>query len=280
MFITTLLCGAFAVQPPTISLNLDETELLSDVQSHACGGVTYPTEGHAMEHSPCDADADGNPSPYDIAHHMPDGSHFSEAANLTATAEAYGKACNVLTDTAMTCAKPNATAFDHHEGNQIEVVETVMLYIASWPRYPPVQVFQAVENIDYAQRGEYILYYDAEDSSHNHAEQLAFGMIMQDHVVPEITTDLSPDQTIELEACYSASWPDGTAATRTMYELPHTAEGTFAEDDYDGDVSQTITASSVFSESGDAGTFDISTRVEGWMDPPDKPDEGRGEPGV
>ena len=62
--------------------------------------------------------------------------------------EAYGKACNVLTDSAKTCAEPTATAYDHHE-SEVDVVKTVMLYIASWPKFDPVQVFQAVEQDDH-----------------------------------------------------------------------------------------------------------------------------------
>ena len=239
LVLSLIACAAFGAQtgsPPVISLNLEESvQKLATVQGHTCGGRVFPTAGTAFDSKPCESST-ALPSQQGQINHK-----SSKAVKVTtqSAGEAYGKACNVLTDSAKTCAEPTATAYDHHE-SEVDVVKTVMLYIASWPKFDPVQVFQAVEQVDYEQRGEYILYYDAADSSGNNAEQLAFGMIMQDHVAPTLTTDLDATKAVELEACFP-NQPN--MADRTHYELPRTSK-TSATDLYDGDVSETVEASS------------------------------------
>jgi hypothetical protein len=159
---------------------------------------------------------------------------------------AYGKTCEVLTSTAVTCAEPSAAAFDHHEGTNIDVVRTVILYIASDPRAPPMEVFSQVPSVDYYQRGEYILYYDAKDSSDNHAEQLAFGMIMQDTVPPVLTTWADAGGgAVTVEAC-DADVAGADADFRGLYVIDADDETeVVATDNYDDgplDVNVTVTS--------------------------------------
>ena len=91
---------------------------------------------------------------------LPVGKHPKITAGPSA--QAYGKTCEVLESDAASCAEPKATAWDHHE-QEVTVSKTTILYIASWPQEAPVEVFREVAAIDYDQRGEYILYYDAKD---------------------------------------------------------------------------------------------------------------------
>ena len=64
-----------------------------------------------------------------------------------------------------------------HDGH-LSVVQTNVLYIASYPRREPLQVFRRVKAISYFMRGEFITYFDATDRAGNKAEQLPFGVIM------------------------------------------------------------------------------------------------------
>ena len=91
--------------------------------------------------------------------------------------EQYARVCQVF-DTAAKCATPTATALDHHEG-ELHVVERVKLFLESAPGdpRPPQRVNRPVAAVDRNMRGEFLITYDAEDSSGNKAEQLVFAMI-------------------------------------------------------------------------------------------------------
>jgi hypothetical protein len=89
----------------------------------------------------------------------------------------YAKRCHVLTDTKLTCAEPSATAFDHHDG-KLDVTKAITLLLRSLPRENPKAVGESVPDVNYNMRGEYVLRYDAEDSSGNKAENLVFAMVL------------------------------------------------------------------------------------------------------
>ena len=101
--------------------------------------------------------------------------------------------------------------------------KTTILYIASWPQEAPVEVFREVAAIDYDQRGEYILYYDAKDQSDNAAEQIAFGVILQDTKPPVIKT-----WPMTLMACHRVSL-SSRAMPMLQVWTPRTARSTPAE---------------------------------------------------
>jgi len=112
-----------------------------------------------------------------------------------------GKACQVLTANAVTCPIPTASAFDHHDEAAVFVDTRMVLYIESMPRSRPAKVFTAVTEGSYSQRGEYIIYYDPKYRAGNHAEAIAYGMIMEDHVKPVLQL---PIESSTIEACDSS----------------------------------------------------------------------------
>jgi len=147
----------------------------------------------------------------------------------------HGKSCNVLTDDASTCKLPKASVYDHHDGNALKVTETKVLYIASWPRQKPAQLFIKVKSISFKERGEYILYYDAVDRAGNRAEQLPFGMIMQDHVKPTMKIGSG----ITLQSC-DVRGVRANPDRRQFSHLHHKVK-LLATDNYDGDVTDQMT---------------------------------------
>jgi hypothetical protein len=164
-------------------------------------------------------------------------------------------ACNVLTDDSTTCPMPHASAYDHHDEAAIDVQSTIVLYIASFPEHKPKQLFKEVAQVSYAQRGEFILYFDAVDRAGNHAEQVPFGVIMQDHVEPEI--DLGYSSTT-LESCDDIN-PDHTRGMNRMeWQVPHLANT--PNDNYDGDVSDRLVIT-VVPDAELSGGCDTSTRT-------------------
>lgn len=79
--------------------------------------------------------------------------------------------CEVLTSNITSCPEPEASAFDHHEGT-LDVTVTKKLYIRSDPQGTPKMVNENVQDIDFGQRGEYLLNFAAEDTAGNQAEEL------------------------------------------------------------------------------------------------------------
>ena len=104
--------------------------------------------------------------------------------------------CNVLTDNGTSCPLPKPQAYDHHEGVLDTVEEVRRLQLKSDPKEQVQAVNLNVSSIDYNQRGEYVISYDAVDSSGNMAETLHFAVIIQD-IVPPV---LQHDSTATVEA--------------------------------------------------------------------------------
>ena len=101
----------------------------------------------------------------------------------------FYKFCEVGKDTAETCELPTANAHDHHEGT-LPVSQQVFLHVASNKHAGPHVVNKAAagNTVDYSQRGEYYINYNAADSSGNKANTIVFHVFMVDHTPPEITT--------------------------------------------------------------------------------------------
>lgn len=163
--------GSIEDQPPVISLELAEMAALHQISySHRGAPCHTKTEHESM------------------------GLDSTEAPDTCAPAAgaktSYATKCNVLTDTAKSCREPRATAFDHHE-KDLHVVKQTKLVLSSLPRKLPVPVEEPKEQIDcenrfvdgeeqcvYSLRGEYVLSYDAQDSSGNQAENVVFAMVI------------------------------------------------------------------------------------------------------
>ena len=134
------------------------------------------------------------------------------------TQKIFYKFCAVGQDDASTCELPQAAAHDHHEG-KIPVTTTIKLYVRSDKHKGPVIANKVVSKIDWDQRGEYRIRYDAKDSSGNAANSVYFHLFMVDHVAPVITTPvIAPEKN-----------------KGRFVVLPITAK-----DNYDGDVTDMV----------------------------------------
>jgi hypothetical protein len=177
----TLAC-AFAAQdstPPVISLNL--------AAGHTTVSAAYSQAGNK-------APAHGNYK-----------------------ANSFARRCNVVTSptsanlkAAQTnCPSPDATAYDHHQGDLTSQVTVVAKqYVTSAKNSNPVKTDRtaAVKNnklgaAEYANRGEFVLTYNVNDASGNAAEELVFAMIMVDKNAPVIV----PPAPETIEACQEAT---------------------------------------------------------------------------
>ena len=184
--LATLASAGRLTSPPVISLSLSEQaaqdihRVKSDAQGRPCNSV-------AADQKSCS----------------------------TSQRHVYYKFCHVMDDTAETCELPSAQAHDHHEG-ALPVVTTVFLHVRSDPHKSSFVVdARANDNqIDFKQRGEYYINYDAMDHSGNKATTVSFHVFLVDHEPPTIAVASDPI----------------TPAARFV-QLPITAL-----DRYDGDV--------------------------------------------
>jgi hypothetical protein len=159
LMLLALLSGAVAVdtEPPVISIDLSAPGLIKyDSSSGMVGANNFckndPTSALCR---PAKGTESGN-----------------------GYAETYMKQCNVLVDDASTCPEPTASAYDHHDAASTTVHLDVELYIRSDPHAMPSKVRDNVNAVDYHQRGEFLLSYNAADRAGNKAEEARFAMVM------------------------------------------------------------------------------------------------------
>ena len=179
--------------PPVITLDLASQGALQEVQS-----VGVDKDGKPCNSFAADADS-------------------CESGKIDK--RVFFKFCEVGKDTAATCELPTANAHDHHEGT-IPVTQSVFLHVASAKHAGPKVVDTKVpgNTIDFNQRGEYYIKYDAADTSGNKANTISFHVFMVDHTPPVITTPVVTPQ-----------------GSDRFLVLPITAT-----DDYDGDVTDVV----------------------------------------
>jgi hypothetical protein len=219
--------AASGVEPPVISLDLDEI---------FASNVTKVLFGAS---APCDSRVAGScAQPENALVQAGDGKWCRQDGDMCVK-DRHGRICNVLTSTNATCPLPTASAYDHHDEANVAVTRSTVLYIDSRPHQRPRQVFQSVLDVDYAQRGEFIVYFDAQDRSGNQAEQLPFSMLMSDFVPPKVTTPFDQESWmahITISACDPRNTSDAeSVATRQAWIAPQcTASNCFGYDDYDG----------------------------------------------
>jgi hypothetical protein len=111
------------------------------------------------------------------------------------------------------CQEPSASAYDHHDGNISENIDTVYrLFVKSQPNDDPRKVADNAQKIPDAgalakmvkQRGEWVITYDVRDVAGNDAEQVQFALIMIDTQKPwfiNTPTDMAGDTS--LAGCYN-----------------------------------------------------------------------------
>jgi len=141
----------------------------------------------------------------------------------------------VGTANSVNCPKPEVEAHDHHDG-QLEVVEKIHLFVVNNPGEGPRIVDKDVTcghhgisdhecGIDYNQRGEYTLIYDAMDSSGNAADTVIFRIFLRDVDAPTIVAPPT-----------ASNYKHGHGHYGDFFTLPRLT----ATDTYDGDVSWTL----------------------------------------
>jgi hypothetical protein len=164
------LTAAADSQAPVISLNLNAppTRVAAD---HANSlGVETPTsyanrytKDHALTNK-----ASGATTPNAGAQNS-----FADECEVAA----YG-------DAATHCQEPVASAYDHHDGDISESINTVYtLFVKAPQRESPTKV-EDVETLDLKKRGEWVITYDVQDDAGNSAEQVQFALIMIDTQAP------------------------------------------------------------------------------------------------
>jgi hypothetical protein len=162
------------------------------------------------------------------------GSHQCYAHNgKTAT---YSKSCPVAstldTTDAGSCPEPHVSAYDHHDGAIDEKVNKVVkVFLKSDPGKAYEVANSDVASVDYSQRGEFVITYDAQDYSGNSAETIIFAMILTDKRAPVIT----PINIDDFQACE----PLGQTAIEIEERATRHVNSNLAlaTDLYDGDVS-------------------------------------------
>jgi len=193
LVLCSVLCGAVAFSqlapPPVISLDLGAA---SDIHVTASDASGNPCNSFAADKAACHAvrvSADGHGGGGQIFY------KFCEVGD-------HG------------CELPAASAQDHHEG-ALTVTTSTFLHVRSDQHALPSVVDAKVAAVDFDQRGEFYMTYDAADSSGNAATQIKFHVFVVDLLPPTLT--LTP--------------PSAGGALQVSAR---------AVDAYDGDVSDTI----------------------------------------
>jgi len=116
--------------------------------------------------------------PHDLGAVQPDGTAVSSRQD-------YTERCPVNTATHLTnhenCPFPKARGYDHHDQ---EVSVTTRVFLVNEDGVDKNE--QVNGGVDFDKRSVYLFKYDAEDTAGNHAEQVVFGLILDDIVAPVI----------------------------------------------------------------------------------------------
>jgi hypothetical protein len=142
--------------------------------------------------------------------------HPVHAAPLAKESVQYG-VCTAGSPAA-DCKLPSAKAFDHHDGSGIKVKETYHLVNLDCQGMDKKEAA-----INFGRRSEYIIKYNAVDSSGNEAEGIVFSLVLDDPIPPVIS--YPEDQNVE--ACV-----DSSGETRQIFKIPAYS----ALDNIDGSV--------------------------------------------
>lgn len=167
-----LVAAAAAVAPPTISLDLDESyKLKTPIYRKHDLGYVQPT-GQAVK-----------------------------------SRQDFTERCQANKDTAKTCALPKAKAYDHFDR---KVAVQARLFLVDLEGKPVNQELckgcgqhKMIHKIKWRKRSTYLLKYDAKDKAGNHAEQVVFGLILDDKVRPVITMCGGKSETVEAASSWS-----------------------------------------------------------------------------
>lgn len=142
--------------------------------------------------------------------------HPVHAAPLAKESVQYG-VCTAGSPAA-DCKLPSAKAFDHHDGSGVEVKRTYHLVNLNCQGMDKKE-----DAINFGRRSEYIIKYNAVDSSGNEAEEIFFSLVLDDPIAPVISYPASQN----VEACVGSS-----GETRQIFKVPAYS----ALDNIDGSV--------------------------------------------
>lgn len=123
--------------------------------------------------------------------------HYEHEVEGVTSVQDWTERCPAAASTnADNCPEPEAKAYDHHNG-ELDVTRRVYLV-----DYDNAQTKDGVAlptectdsssvctGIDYTKRSIYLIKFDAQDASGNHAEQIVFGLILDDTAAPVISWD-------------------------------------------------------------------------------------------
>jgi hypothetical protein len=187
--------SAVDTTPPVISLDLSEAVSktysgLGSYGEYQAFGHNYTTRVHQYGQT-----AHGEKTCEQMANH-PMCVQLEGQEHAVSKPDSYSKTCNVLVDTQVTCPEPRSTAFDQHDEWNVVVEPSYKLYVESMPAVNPVRVDLVKPAVGvneqgvYDQRGEYLIKYDAQDLSGNHAESIMFSMVVGDQTPPQFDNAL------------------------------------------------------------------------------------------
>jgi hypothetical protein len=195
-------CAARKSPIPVISLDLDENS-----------GMHHYTGEHAgVGCAQSNSDSVSNP--------------LCRARRGPGFRQDFAKICIAKASNTQNCPLPKAEAYDRHEGT-LEVQQKIYL-VNDDGKMGDLE--KSYDSIDYSKRSEWLIKFDAEDESGNKAEQVVFGMIMNDPIAPEITS--RAPRHLNLEACDSNN-PGASPAQYWKWVIP---TGSAAVDNIDGDL--------------------------------------------
>jgi hypothetical protein len=179
------LSAAAAGEAPVISLNLNEQANLQKLD-------------HAILRN------------HDLGLTQPNG-------KVVGSRQDYVQRCDAGANTdAQNCALPSAKAFDHQEG-ALKVTQRIFLVDLNSEK-----MNKEVKTVDFTKRSTYLFKFDAADSAGNNAEQIVFGLVLDDLTAPVITP------------CYKLAERVEAAST---WEMCSTSK---AVDNIDGDLSKSL----------------------------------------
>jgi hypothetical protein len=153
-----------ASAPPTISLQLDESAVHTRLIKHA-----YPIVGTTPNV-------------------QPDGKAVFSRQDYTQKCAAN------LDGVHISCKLPTAKAYDHLDKQEVKVKDTVWLVNDNGTE---TKVPNGRAGIQWTKRGTYLLKFDATDRAGNHAEQVVFGLFLDDETKPTIQMCGDAAETVE-----------------------------------------------------------------------------------
>jgi len=105
--------------------------------------------------------------------------------------------CPAKSSTKESCPFPSASAFDHSDG-KVSVTKRIFLVDADG-----ASSTKQVADVNFGARATYLFKFDASDAAGNHAEQIVFGLILDDVEAPAVKVCGAASETVEAASSYT-----------------------------------------------------------------------------